>query len=301
MKVCGLSCNYFSMATNWSCGKLLGHYFIVLLKEEVVMTELYEILKFIEKSPKSWKELKDHFDWNVREAQYVWDIYFDDKTKKYVYESSERRSERETISIWFVTHEGKNYIKENSSQNRWLMRNQLAISIVTVILSIGISTLFSQFIFAEKNSNVILSGEIENQTVRLEIFNNAERNPATNIRIYGLLDDGSEKLIGTISRVLGHEERETINITYIRRNIILDQLKVEQFELGGMMLTFPFHQISNDQKLFVRVVCDKCRNLKEYIVITKNVGLLTGEGYIYFRKIDSRLDIQEIIYEKFSW
>ncbi len=107
------------------------------------MTDLYDILKFIDKNQRTWQEIKTHFNWDNDQAQLIWNQFFGN-TPKYVAESK-RRIGNTTETVWYISHEGKIYLRENSPVNKWVVRNQLTIAIITVILSVFGSILITGY------------------------------------------------------------------------------------------------------------------------------------------------------------
>jgi hypothetical protein len=76
------------------------------------MNEIKEILEFLDyEKGRSWKELKTHFKWSDEKAQMIWNVYFDEKTRKslnFVIESH-RKNDSGTEQIWNLSHNGKQF------------------------------------------------------------------------------------------------------------------------------------------------------------------------------------------------
>ena len=87
------------------------------------MNSLKDILSYIKKDdkPKSWEEIKTHFNWDIQIARKIWDMYFGDKAPqpKYVMESH-IKTESGSQQIWRISPAGIDYLEQKSFASTWI-------------------------------------------------------------------------------------------------------------------------------------------------------------------------------------
>ena len=95
------------------------------------MTEVYNILKFIEKDYKSWDEIRKHFAWSDDEARVKWGRYFE--PEKFIRPKTNRGSGPE--QSYTASDEGKRYLEQNSFWSK-ISSNQLVVGVILLIIGV---------------------------------------------------------------------------------------------------------------------------------------------------------------------
>ena len=77
-------------------------------------SEIYQILKFIENSYKTFQEIKKHFGWDAEKTQIIWDRYFEHSRAVYI--QPRDRSGSGSHQEYTASVKGKEYLLQNTKK-----------------------------------------------------------------------------------------------------------------------------------------------------------------------------------------